>query len=103
MGAMNLLPALAAALTAAASTLGAQSFEAPFRVKAADGFVDTDVGHAAPYLYDIDGDGKRDLLVGQFGGGQLRIYRNIGADTDIRVATHDWLRAAGQVVTTPAG
>jgi hypothetical protein len=37
-----------------------------------------DVGHAAPFVTDWDGDGKADLLVGQMGRGLLRIYRNTG-------------------------
>ena len=70
---MRMTPTLACAWIA--TGVAAQAFEAPFRIKAQDGWVDTDVGHAAPYLYDFDGDGKRDLLVGQFGEGKLRIYR----------------------------
>lgn len=93
--------ALACALTA--SFAAAQTFEVPFRVKAQDGWVDTDVGHAAPYLYDIDGDGKRDLLVGQFGEGKLRIYRNRGTNLQPDFAPHAWFEAGGRVATTPAG
>jgi hypothetical protein len=89
-----------AALTAHA---GAQTFGEPFRLAAAGGFVDADVGHAAPYLYDIDGDGKRDLLVGQFGGGKLRIYPNKGTNQKPDYAEHTWLEVESQVVTTPAG
>jgi len=48
--------------------------------------IDTDVGHAAPHLADIDGDGKLDLLVGQFGDGVLWIYKNIGSNTQPRYA-----------------
>jgi len=53
---------------------------APFRVHAAGEPISTDVGHAYPRLHDLDGDGKRDLLVGQFGGGTCRVYRNSGTD-----------------------
>ncbi|HMF18471.1 MAG TPA: hypothetical protein VKE98_14775 [Gemmataceae bacterium] len=38
------------------------------------------VGHSAPFLADIYGDGKLHLLVGTFSDGQLRIYRNIGTN-----------------------
>ena len=46
----------------------------PVRLEAAGKPIDTEVGHAAPLVYDFDGDGVQDLLVGQFGGGVLWIY-----------------------------
>jgi hypothetical protein len=42
--------------------------------------IDTDVGHAAPFVADFDGDGVNDLLVGQFGDGILWVYRNEGTN-----------------------
>ena len=35
-------------------------------------------GCAAPVYYDIDKDGAKDLLVGQYDNGSLRIYHNYG-------------------------
>jgi hypothetical protein len=90
--------ALALALPAAA-----QTFEDPIRILADGKPIDTDVGHAAPYVYDFDGDGARDLLVGQFGSGKLRIYRNQGTDKAPVWGQLEWLQAGGQDATVPAG
>jgi hypothetical protein len=55
-------------------------FAPPVRLKAAGKPIDTEVGHAAPLVVDFDGDGKNDLLVGQFGDGILWFYKNIGTN-----------------------
>jgi hypothetical protein len=56
----------------------ADELASPVRLEAAGKVIDTDIGHAAPFVGDFDGDGVADLLVGQFGEGILRIYRNEG-------------------------
>ena len=53
----------------------------PVRIEAAGQPIDTSVGHAAPFVGDFDGDGVRDLLVGQFGEGILWIYPNAGTNS----------------------
>ena len=58
----------------------------PVRLEAAGKPIDTEVGHAAPFVSDFDGDGVQDLLVGQFGGGILWIYRNEGTNASPRLA-----------------
>ena len=55
-------------------------FAPPVRLEAAGKPIDTEVGHAAPLVVDFDGDGKNDLLVGQFGDGLLWFYKNIGTN-----------------------
>ena len=52
----------------------------PVQIMAGDKPIDVTVGHAAPFLADMNNDGKRDLLVGQFGDGALRIYTNAGTN-----------------------
>ena len=51
----------------------------PVAVEAGGARISVEVGHAAPFVCDWDGDGKPDLLVGQMGAGHLRIYRNTGS------------------------
>jgi hypothetical protein len=58
----------------------------PVRLEAAGKPIDTEIGHAAPFVYDFDGDGFKDLLVGQFGEGLLRIYRNEGTNSEPKLA-----------------
>ncbi|MGE0529593.1 MAG: hypothetical protein AB7P49_21280 [Bdellovibrionales bacterium] len=54
----------------------APDLTAPTLLKAGGTAINVDIGHAAPFFADVDGDGKKDLLVGQFGDGKLRIYPN---------------------------
>jgi hypothetical protein len=58
----------------------------PVRLEAAGKVIDTEIGHAAPFVGDFDGDGVADLLVGQFGQGILWIYRNEGTTTHPKLA-----------------
>lgn len=60
--------------------LGCNDLTAPVRVES-DGKPIV-VDHATPCFVDWDGDGRRDLLVGQYGEGNLRLYPNRGTDTD---------------------
>lgn len=99
----NLLAIGPLALAGLAPSLSAQELEAPVRLTASGAPIDVDVGHAAPYLYDLDGDGKRDLLVGQFGQGKLRVYRNTGTEAEPAYGALEWFQAGGALATVPAG
>jgi hypothetical protein len=60
-------------------------------------------GHSAPFVGDFDGDGKRDLLVGQYDEGRLRVYRNRGDNGRPRFQDFTWFEADGQPGRVPEG
>jgi hypothetical protein len=86
-------------LFSCAAVSGAGEFAAPVRLEAAGAAVRVErPGYAAPCWADIDGDGKKDLLVGQFSGGKIRVFKNRG---DGNLAAGAWLQAAGKVAEVP--
>ncbi len=80
-----------------------QELKPPVILKAGSEPINVDVGHAAPFVGDVNDDGKPALLVGQFGEGKLRIYRNVGAQHEPRFDSFEWLQAGGQVAKVPTG
>lgn len=92
---MRLLLSFAAACGSAAAV----DFEPPVRVKGGDELVRVESpGYAAPALADLNGDGRDDLLVGQFNKGKIRVYT--GAEGG-KFAAGEWLMAEGSVAHVP--
>ena len=81
----------------------ASELAAPVKIMAAGKPIDVDIGHAAPFVGDFDGDGLKDLLVGQFGEGKLRIYRNVGTNAKPRFETFSWFQDGAETGRVPAG
>ena len=95
-----------AAILGAASAYAAASgptLAEPVQIMAGSKPISVDVGHAAPCLADIDGDGQPELLVGQFGEGKLRIYKNEGTRTEPRFGSFTWFQAGGTTGKVPSG
>ena len=76
---------------------------APIQLLANGEPIDVEIGHAAPFVGDIDGDGSRELLVGQFGDGKLRIYRNLATSGPPRLGTFEWFQAGTGLGQVPEG
>lgn len=78
-------------------------FEQPVRLKAGGEFIDVEIGHAAPLVEDMDGDGLKDLLVGQFGGGKLWIFPNQGSNKEPKFGHGKLFKEGGPEGTVPTG
>ena len=76
----------------------------PVRIEAAGKPIEAgSIGHAAPFVGDFDGDGKPDLLVGQFEGGLLTIYRNQGTARQPRLSSGQLFKTGADLGVVPAG
>ncbi len=77
-------------------------FERPTRLSAADGVIDSGPswGHSGPWIEDVDGDGLRDLVVGDFGG-LFQVYRNQGTNRQPRYGAATNLQAGGVNAKVP--
>ena len=75
----------------------------PFAVEAGGRPIDVEGGNSAPFVHDLDGDGLADLLVGQFEGGCVRVYRNVGKPGAPRFEGFEPLRAGGALAKVPYG
>ncbi len=77
-------------------------FHAPVRLEAAGGVIDHGPawGHAGPWVVDVDGDGVKDLVVGDFSG-FFTVYRNTGTDAKPVYAEGVKLKAGGVDAQVP--
>lgn len=74
-------------------------FQNPVRLTAGETAIRVESpGYAAPGWADMDGDGKKDLIVGQFNQGKIRVFKNLGAG---KFGAGDWLMAGGKVAEVP--
>ncbi len=62
-----------------------------------------DVGYyGSPFFYDWNGDGLKDLIVGQFTSGRVRVYLNSGSPSTPAYTTFTYLYADGSPISVYA-
>jgi hypothetical protein len=92
------------ALCLALPALAAAGELAPGVRLTADGkIIDVPVGHLVPCAMDWNADGNKDLVVGQFSGGRIRLYLNHGTDASPVFKDYSFLHAGGKEIRLPAG
>ena len=77
-------------------------FEKPVRLMVGDEPISVDSpGYACPTMADVDGDGKVDLVVGQFAGGSMKFYKNIADSGPPQFEKGVWIKTGGKKATVP--
>jgi hypothetical protein len=86
-------------LLCGAAWCSAAEFEPPVRLKAGGVPIRVESpGYAAPCLVDLTGKGSKDLVVGQFNKGKIKVYKNLGKGN---FAEGVWLQAEGKDAEVP--
>jgi hypothetical protein len=90
-------------LAAAMAFADLPMFATPFFVQ--DGGTDLVVNGSIPdpCVYDWDGDGVKDLVLGQFAYGYVRFYRNIGSNASPVFNGYSWVYAGGSQISVSYG
>jgi len=95
--------AVVAALVGSSLAAADYEFNEPQIMKAGGKVIEVESpGYAAPCLADVDGDGIRDLLVGQYSEGKFGFYKGLKTeDGTLAFAAREWLKAGDEIAKVP--
>ncbi len=79
------------------------AFHKGVQIEAGGKPIDVEVGHLVPRTCDWNNDGKKDLIVGQFSNGAIRLYLNQGTDAAPVFGEFSLLQAGGKPIRLDAG
>ena len=79
------------------------AFQEGVRLKANNEAIDVEIGHLVPCVTDWNSDGKKDLIVGQFASGKIRLYLNSGSDAEPAFKDFEFMKAGGAEISLPSG
>ena len=73
------------------------------KLEAAGEPIDVEIGHLVPRACDWNNDGRKDLIVGQFKDGAIRLYLNEGTNAAPVFGESSLLQAGGKPIKLDAG
>lgn len=78
-------------------------FESPVRLEAEGQPIKVESpGYACPTVADVDGDGKSDLVVGQFNQGHMQFFKNLAeSGATPKFAAAEWLKTGEERAIVP--
>ncbi|MCD4847314.1 MAG: hypothetical protein K8R76_03900 [Candidatus Aegiribacteria sp.] len=93
---------LAVILLSGFAMAGAPIFGSYSWIEATGGRID--VGYyGAPCIVDWNGDGLKDLVLGQFASGKIRFYANSGSNDSPIFTGYSFIQSDGADITLPYG
>ena len=100
----HLFRAVCLCLLACGISAGAEpKFKKGVMIEADGQPIDIRVGHLVPCATDWNGDGNKDLIVGQFSGGAISVYLNQGTNAAPEFKASTPLEAGGRPIHLAAG
>jgi hypothetical protein len=79
-------------------------FDAPVPIQAGGFPINVGTGgNASPFVIDWNGDGRQDLLLGQYNLGKVRFYANTGTNFDPVFTDFTYLQADGADLSVSSG
>ena len=81
----------------------ALDYQTPVKINANGTPIELGLGHANPLVTDWDGDGLKDLIVGQYTGGKLRLYLNQGSNPAPVFGSFTYMQADGSDISVSSG
>ena len=78
-------------------------YQTPFQIYASGSPIELSLGHANPLVTDWNGDGLKDLIVGQYTGGKIRYYQNDGTNDSPVFGSFAYMQADGNDISLTSG